>query len=383
MNKNFSLYLHAVRFCAAMGVFVSHFVIARWTGGAFPKAVSYKIGEFGVDLVMVFFVLSGFVIAYTADVKDRHWRDYAFNRGTRIYSVAIPAIILGFLLDRTGAALNPESYQGWWYAEHSLAELLLRGATFTNEFWIAPFRIGSNGPYWSLGYEVWYYVLFGVALFARGLARLGVFGLILLLAGPGVVLLGGVWLMGVVLYRVMRRDAGRVATGRWPLAAAAGAAVLPVMGFGALRLLGGDDFLYAQGDALAEALGLKQSIGRANLFLWHWVVGALVAVHFYGMAALLGRVHQPVGRVVSSPIRWLAGASFSLYLVHYPLMQALDAVLVGDGANPYRMAFLAAATLIGCFVFAEVFERPLARLRTWIRWAASGARSGAVLPPGE
>ena len=384
MNKNFSLYLDVVRFGAAIGVVFSHFVIARWTGGAFPDVVVNIFQQVGVDLVMVFFVLSGFVIAYTVDVKDRLWRDYAFSRATRMYSVAIPAIVLAFLLDRGGAALNPEAYQGWWYAEHSLVSLLLRGASFTNEFWIAPFRVGSNGPFWSLGYEIWYYVLFGFAVFSKGLIRLGAFALVLLLAGPGIALLGAVWLMGVALYQVVKQGWLEKLKGRLAVIGAGFAMVAPVILYGAMHALDVNYFIHGLSTDVLGLMGLTEAAGRAQLFLWHWLVGVLVVVHFIGVAVLLKNIPLLAPKSLSNPIRWLAGASFSIYVVHYPVMQAMDAVLVGDAANPYRMAFLAGSTLIVCFLFADIFERPLPRFRGWLRTLSDPLRSSrVVIRPGE
>ncbi|WP_428409226.1 acyltransferase family protein [Hyphococcus sp.] len=377
MNRQFSLYLDAVRFSAAVGVLFSHFVMQRWTGGAFPVKASEFFGQVGVDLVMVFFVLSGFVIAYTVEIKDKCWSDYAFSRATRMYSVALPAIVIAFFFDRSGAALNPEAYDGWWYAEHSLTELFLRGASFTNEFWAAPFRMGSNGPYWSLGYEVWYYVLFGFAAFSKGLIRLAAFTAVLLLAGPGIALLGVVWMMGVFLYRLMGKER-RARLSNGGVIAASLAAGLPIAMYFAARLFDLNDVLFEMSFRVAADLGLQGAVGRAELFIWHWFVGALVGVHFWSVAMLLRNRPGEAPQWLSRPIRWLAGASFSIYLVHYPVMQALHAILAGDPASPYRMALMAALTLALCLVFAELFERPLPTFRRQLRGLAAQFSSAST-----
>lgn len=57
----------------------------------------------GVQAVDAFFVLSGFVIAHVSAVKERDARTYFISRAARIYSVAIPAIILTSILDAIGS----------------------------------------------------------------------------------------------------------------------------------------------------------------------------------------------------------------------------------------------------------------------------------------
>ena len=57
---------------------------------------------------MVFFVLSGYVIASTVERKRElgiTLNSYYLDRFSRIYSVLIPAIILTVLLDAIGAQL--------------------------------------------------------------------------------------------------------------------------------------------------------------------------------------------------------------------------------------------------------------------------------------
>ena len=85
MSRAFSLYLDAVRFTAAMLVLFFHAnVIYR------PGILLTSLGH---EAVVIFFVLSGFVIAYVADTRETDFRGFMVARGARIFSVAIPAII--------------------------------------------------------------------------------------------------------------------------------------------------------------------------------------------------------------------------------------------------------------------------------------------------
>jgi peptidoglycan/LPS O-acetylase OafA/YrhL len=87
MSRAFSLYLDAVRFTAAMLVLLYHASVIHKTGTI--------ITSLGHEGVVIFFVLSGFVIAYVADTRKQDFRGFMVDRGARIYSVAIfPAFIL-------------------------------------------------------------------------------------------------------------------------------------------------------------------------------------------------------------------------------------------------------------------------------------------------
>ena len=68
MTQRFSLYLDFLRFSAAMIVFLSHFAYPRFTDGTYSFIRDLNLGS---DAVVFFFVLSGLVIAYTADTKDK------------------------------------------------------------------------------------------------------------------------------------------------------------------------------------------------------------------------------------------------------------------------------------------------------------------------
>src|SRR4051812_47468734 len=89
LPSHLSPYLDLMRFSAAAIVFGSHFGSWRLTGGLF-----WQLAPYGHSAVIVFFVLSGFVIAWTAERKDRSGQDYLLSRASRVLSVAWPAIAL-------------------------------------------------------------------------------------------------------------------------------------------------------------------------------------------------------------------------------------------------------------------------------------------------
>ncbi|MGA7451675.1 MAG: hypothetical protein WBW73_10515, partial [Rhodoplanes sp.] len=62
--------------------------------------------------------------------------------------------------------------------------LLIRCVSFLGEHWNAHRFPGSNSPYWSLGFEVWYYVAFGAFVFCPGRWRWIAAATVLVFIGP-------------------------------------------------------------------------------------------------------------------------------------------------------------------------------------------------------
>ena len=106
--------------------------------------------------VAVFFVLSGYVIAFSVERKREDFRAYTIARTSRIYSVVLPALLLTAALGAIGQRLYPDASWG----EQSVSAYV-SSATFLNNIWLRNVSPGNDGPYWSVCYEVWYYAFFG------------------------------------------------------------------------------------------------------------------------------------------------------------------------------------------------------------------------------
>jgi peptidoglycan/LPS O-acetylase OafA/YrhL len=156
MTNALSLYLDALRFGAALAVFVSHYSTGRISGGLFWRF------DGGRTAVLVFFVLSGFVIAWVSETRERTFEEFGLSRVARLYSVIIPAFILTAALDSIGKAINPTLYGPEW--GHSMAYPVIDyalSAVFLGESWTIRVLPGFNVRYWSLNYEAWYSYFFG------------------------------------------------------------------------------------------------------------------------------------------------------------------------------------------------------------------------------
>ncbi len=219
MQRTTSVYLDLLRFLAAAVVFAGHAYPQRLTGGV---PALWRFWGFGNDAVMVFFVLSGFVIAYVADQKERTLKSYSISRFARLYSVAVPAIVLTVVADAIGSRLAPVLYSAHWFATDNPSWRIAANLLFVNELWFTSVRPFSNVPFWSLGYEFWYYAIFAVAMYLGSWQRLVALVMIALVVGPKILLLLPVWLLGVWAYHCTgrrrscpRRPVARSPWARW------------------------------------------------------------------------------------------------------------------------------------------------------------------------
>ena len=124
-----SVHLDALRGIAAVGVCLSH--LRDFFFQDYPKvphhnpllAAAYLATGLGHQWVIVFFVLSGYLVGGSvlrSFALDRwSWRSYLLNRMTRLYTVLIPALVLGGLLDMAGIHLFGDERNLWrphWHA---------------------------------------------------------------------------------------------------------------------------------------------------------------------------------------------------------------------------------------------------------------------------
>ena len=171
----------------------------------------YGLTSAGAQAVVIFFVLSGYLISgsvFRSLEQGRwSWKDYLIHRLVRLWLVLLPALVLcaawdlgriamlggaGSLVERAYA--NGLTWKPFWGNLFFLEDGVVR--TF-----------GSDRVLWSLAAEFWYYMLFPLGLLAlrRGTAtrsRLlygAGFLLTAAIAGRWILVLFPVWLCGTVL----------------------------------------------------------------------------------------------------------------------------------------------------------------------------------------
>ena len=183
MNGSFSSLLNFFRWIAALLVIASHcrhLILVDFKNvehsNYLIKAI-YFITGFGDEAVIIFFVISGFLVG---GLTIRKWstnvsyKDYFAARFSRIYSTLLPALIVGAGLDWIGLSFFNKSKI---YTDSSLYHTSSMDVVISNQLSpdiflgnilnlegiIVPI-FGSNSPLWSLAFEWWYYTMFAAFL---------------------------------------------------------------------------------------------------------------------------------------------------------------------------------------------------------------------------
>ncbi|WP_318327194.1 sterol desaturase family protein [Sulfitobacter sp. D35] len=358
MPQGFSLWLDVLRAGAALTVLFGHMAHVRFTGGKYYFLRDWNVAS---DAVAVFFVLSGVVIAYAAG-RDATLSRFAFNRVTRVASVLVPALLLTLVFDAIGTRTDMSAYPQGYYQQLSLGEFLWRGLTVTNlwtgaQDWV---RLGSNGPVWSLSYEIGFYLIFGAMIFLKGLTRAAVLAMLVLLVGIPILVMFPAWYLGVLVWkRVSAAPSTRSRKANWAIAV--GSIALLV----ALKVAKLPNILENLTIAVLQPVNHHDLLVYSNEVLWNTVIALLLAVHLIAIWALAQDGARRAEGRFARLVRWIAGGSFSLYLVHYPTLHLLDATL--PATLPGHDLWMLVLTLAVCFGFAAIFERPIRRYRAVLR----------------
>ena len=349
MSRSFSIYLDLVRFVAACLVYLYHSNQRLLVSDILPAS------KFGHSSVIVFFVLSGFVIAYITATKENRLASYAASRISRVYSVVLPAVVLTIAMDSVGRNLYPALYA------YPFDKFLIRGTSsllLLNEVWFISITSFSNVPFWSICYELWYYVGFALVMFLPLRQGLSLLGVLALLLGPKIVLLAPIWIAGVVLYRWQALNSISESQA-WLLVAGS---LLGIVCFHQADITG------LVTNQMKEVIGpdLYAEFTFSKFFPSDYLLGLLVFLNFVGMRKVCTRL-EPALLMIERPVRFLAGYTFSLYLLHQPLFLFWAAVIRGDPGG-YRYWWMT-TTMVGLSVLAigYVTESKRHLLKRWLQ----------------
>lgn len=346
LNKGLSVYLDLLRFIAAVAVVLSHASYTRYTA-IFPDLFR----PFGHDAVIVFFVLSGFVIAWVSLRRENSLRDYALSRAARIYSVAAPAIVLTILLETASGWIEPalHAYQLdrlWLYVPYWLA--------FGTDWWLLNEDMLSNSPFWSLSYEVWYYVIFGALFYLRSWTRWLCAGIAMAIVGPRQWLLFPIWLAGCALYYGHERWTMTRRMARWIF-------VGTVLTYSMVKYFGGFDAVNGIVDQLFGGWPSKY-LRYSQFFVGDYLIGALVVANM--LSARYCDFSWSGG--LTKLVRLAASFTFSLYLFHMPLLKFYALVFHVDRNSFASWSILLASVLASVVLLGMVTEWRKASARRWL-----------------
>lgn len=345
-------WLDAVRAVAALTVVINHVRAATLVEfAALPPsqktvatATFFAVTRLGTEAVIVFFVLSGFlvggpaarrIVAGAFDTKR-----FATARATRIFVPYVPALAIT-------AAISAMAGQSMSAVE------VLGGLCFVQGVLVAV--PGANAPLWSLAYEAWFYALagaLGALIGSRGRFMLAWF--VLAASAAVFAFLEAFsllcWLAGAAAFFFR----GREFRWRWLIGGAALCAVA------------------ASGLQLAST-SVSVDTGRVVALLPPR--SALTVALGAGVAVLLRQLPSIGDRVglrgLERTLSCVAPFSYSLYLIHYPFLRLLVALGMDrdrelSAGSISRFVGVALLCCAAGWAFYLPFERQIPRIRSWL-----------------
>lgn len=337
--------LDVLRGLAAVAVMLHHhgeYYDALYRGRP-PLSVNLHAGHFGVEL---FFIISGFVILMTIERKNTV-RDFAVSRFSRLMPTFFAALVLATVI------------LSFWPMPPLQAPTVRQ---FLANLTMAAELLGESNvdmPYWTLTYELVFYVLMAGALAFGRLRSLEWLGLLAIAVGlaflalvdvklhrrTSMVLLVGYsnfFLIGICLYRIHTHT------------------VRPITWI-----------------ALAIAIAVTALGGGERAF---YASGALYLTLAMIFAAMVWFMTGPRGnRLAWPPLVYLGRISYPLYLVHVGLGYPLIRFLTDSGWS--TLASTAAAGIMAIAVASVLHylvEQPTER---WLRVRLGRRRPAAPIPP--
>lgn len=348
--------LDALRGLAALSVLLYHVLALNWAplqDGVYLKPAAnplenllifspLHVAWLGIEAVWFFFVLSGFVLTKAAARPSFTWGSYYPSRIVRLYGPVLAAIALAWLtyvlIPHTSSNPTVAALPTGYSVPEMLHDATLLGGTSD-----------AIGTLWSLQWEV----VFSLAL--------------------------PVYLLLVRRYPIPASIVALVICVLGWANNDAATSYLPIFFFGALLAQHWDGVVRAfrflsAGRWWSHLLGLTLTLGSVVGLTSFFILGRSLEAHgvparvatmplvLAGIVLLIitGTSWRPLSRALTSrPLLFLGTISFSLYLVHRPLMIA-TAFLLGTGAVAAIVEIVVALVVAAGFYF--IAERPMHRL---------------------
>ena len=318
--------------------------------------------DFGHQAVIVFFVLSGFLVggSVVRALKSQrwNWKKYLVHRMVRLWIVLIPALVLGLCLDLAGT--RHFAGQGAIYSaphgqgmiQRNILDRLDASTFFGNLFFLQDVKVqplGTNVPLWSLTNEFWYYLAFPLlclvfvrhgAVWKRALAGIVMAG-ILFFVGHKIAEYFLIWLLGVAAAFTPLRIPARLQRGI------------------ALAML----LLF---------LVVNAAIRYHEPHVFHTDV--IVALLFFLLLYSVLHLRTPFRRgVYRSGAGFMSKISYSLYLTHVPVLCLASAIVarpwyrlpVNGETAAILFAIVVSVFAVACAVHL-LFEARTDVVRRWL-----------------
>lgn len=279
---------------------------------------------------MIFFVLSGYVISFVATTKEKTISDFIFARASRLYSVIIPAIFITLLCNELGNLYIQDNYKGPWntnepyeYFRYVISALMLQ------DIWGAGLSPTNNGPFWSISFEAFYYIFFALIFYIKNKWRFVFLIVFALIAGPTIVLLFPLWLLGYYAYRYHAKGTDNLDIGTAYVLFALGIVIL------------------AASPIYRNYFSFTYPMVSRESFIGDYIDASAFYLHLLAVPVVAKKL-GPLLYLFRRPIAFLSSLTFSLYLFHQPLIRFFAGIspFIDEPASMINRGFVYSLTFL-------------------------------------
>jgi len=334
-----SILLDLIRGASAQFVLIGHLL------SYFNIQETYKmpvIQNFGV---LVFFILSGFLITQTTLIKGDSYKfnSYLIDRFSRIFYSFIPALLFVVVVDMIiiqKGAYNPSFNNSVWNFFGNF--LMLQGYPMIGEINLEAY--GSARPFWTVSVEWWIYIFFGFLYYFRNKLKPNFWHICLFIVS-----------VPVAFLYINERGSGL------SLVWAIGFALAVIYNNLSVKINGKIFWMLA----IVSVLGIGY---RAYLYRGMYDLG--IALFFAVIILICLYPPESLSRLIKSPFfskisKFLASFSYSLYLIHYTLIE-LCLTFIKE-KNTINFFLILAICNIIAFGFYLLFEKNHYRLNKLLK----------------
>jgi peptidoglycan/LPS O-acetylase OafA/YrhL len=332
LNGYAGLFLDSVRILCALIVLLEHCSLIL-----VPGWLSLPFAGLRHGAVIVFFVLSGFVIAHTTSSRKRTFEAYLVSRFSRLYSIFIPAIVVTIVCAVLAFLLNPGIY--FQYDRGSNIVRYFITLFFCNELWFTSSAPPINSPFWSLGFEFWYYMFFAFIYYKAANFK-GVISIILIcfFAGPKILVMFPLWCLGWLAYKIPNLKLNIHAARIFCI-------IFLVLSFIMIKLI----------PPYPGIVGYKP-LFMANAFMSDILTGIFAAASIW---LLPTKPHPTLKESAPMPrFRFYANLTYPVYLMHFPILVLCSSILLKYNFNDLINYCVGLGTTLAiCLFLGSYFEK--------------------------
>jgi peptidoglycan/LPS O-acetylase OafA/YrhL len=306
------------------------------------------------------FLLSGLVIRYVTVIRRGRMTDFWVDRISRVYSVVVPALVFTVIASYLAMRINPAYYLPNWGINGGRPLLRIGlNLIFMAQSWNLTYEPFSNTPFWTLSYEVFYYVFYAVAFYLVGIRRGFWLLIVAALAGQHILLLLPLWLIGCLAHDIYQRARDpKISFKKLNLiffsVAAGGVFLVPAI----FRLL-----LYLKGFVTRFFWVHHHAPINLHWAYTYYVEGVPTVFGLLWAMLVFERLNVAEKAAWVKWVRLLSEATFPLYLLHFPLYVLIVAIFPNERANDWFKLGM----LVLCVALSALLAKPTVHFKNYLR----------------